>query len=137
MPTVPPELASEVSGAYLRYFQVTADAFLDLDATSLPDVAVDGELTALQQNIVDFRSQGRALMTNVQHNFTVVSVDGDVAQVTDQYRDSSVYVDPTTHEPLPGEVAPSSPENAPLVRVVYRLEHVDGTWKVAGGTKYE
>src|SRR5262249_54917593 len=67
IPTVPPELASEVSGAYLRYFQVTADAFVDLDATSLPDVAVDGELTALQQNIADFRSQGRALMTSVQH----------------------------------------------------------------------
>jgi len=136
-PTVPPELSAEVSQAYLRYFQVTADAFLNLDPSSLSEVAVDGELTALEKNISDLRSQGRALSTNVQHNFVVISVDGDQAQVADQYRDSSLFVDPSTHDPLPGQDVPNSPDTAPLVKVVYQLQRVDGTWKVAGGTRYE
>ena len=136
-PTVSPELAAEVSQAYLRYFQVTADAFLKLDASGLSDVAVDGVLTALQQNIAALQSQGKALVTNVQHNFSVLSADNNQAQVADQYRDSSVFVDPTSHEPLPGQETPMSPDSAPLVRIVYQLEYVGGTWKVAGGTRYE
>jgi hypothetical protein len=33
-------------------------------------------------------------MTNVQHNFSVVNVSGGEAEIADQYRDSSVFVDP-------------------------------------------
>ena len=45
VPTVAPKLAAEVSDAYLRYFQVSADALLKLDSSRLADVATDGELS--------------------------------------------------------------------------------------------
>jgi hypothetical protein len=92
---------------------------------------------ALAQSIEDDRAQGRALKTDVQHNFVVLSVQNDEAQVADQFRDSSFFVDPVTQEVLPGQVIPNSPDTAPLVRIVYRLQRIDGTWKVAAGTKYE
>jgi hypothetical protein len=137
LPTVTPRLAAEVSDAYLRYFQVSADALLKLDSSRLADVATDGELSALAQSIEDDRAQGRALKTDVQHNFVVLSVQNDEAQVADQFRDSSFFVDPVTQEVLPGQVIPNSPDTAPLVRIVYRLQRIDGTWKVTAGTKYE
>jgi hypothetical protein len=137
VPTVAPKLAAEVSDAYLRYFQVSADALLKLDSSRLADVATDGELSALAQSIDDDRAQGRALKTDVQHNFVVLSVQNDEAEVADQFRDSSFFVDPVTQEVLPGQVIPNSPDTAPLVRIVYRLQRIDGTWKVTAGTKYE
>jgi hypothetical protein len=135
--TVAPELAAEVSEAYLRYFQVSADALLKLDSSRLAEVATNGELSALAQSIEDDRAQGRALKTDVQHNFVVLSVHNDEAQVADQFRDSSFFVNPVTQEALPGQVIPTSPDTAPLVRIVYRLQRIDGTWKVTEGTKYE
>jgi hypothetical protein len=136
-PTISPELTAEVSEAYLRYFQVSADALLALDPSRLAEVAADGELSALAQSIETDRAQGRALKTSLQHNFVVSSVQGDEAQVADQLRDSSFFVDPETQEPLPGQFIPNSPDAAPLVRIIYRLQRTDGSWKVTGGTKYE
>jgi hypothetical protein len=136
-PTVPPALDAEVSRAYLRYFQVSADALLALDPTGLDEVAANGELEALQKDIEADRAQGRALRSSVQHEFLVLSAEGDSAQVADRYRDSSIYVDPATRQPLPGQVAPASPDKAPEVRVIYTLRRIDGVWKVVGGERYE
>jgi hypothetical protein len=134
--TIPAELGAEISQAYLRYFQVRGDALLALDPSELDEVAADGELAALQKNVEDDRAQGRALQTDVQHRFIVLSVEGDNAQVADRYRDSSIYVDPATHQPLQGEVAPSSPDDAPEVKVIYQLRRIEGVWKVIGGQQY-
>ncbi len=134
-PTVPPELNAEISAAYLNYFQVRGDALLALDSAPLSQVAANGELTALQKNIENDRAQGRALETNVQHEFVVLSVQGNEAVVADRYRDSSIFVDPVTHEPLPGQVVPASADVAPVVKVVYHLQRIDGIWKVLGGER--
>jgi hypothetical protein len=135
-PTPPPELDAEISEAYLHYFQVTTDALYALDPTGLDDVAANGELAALEKNIEDNRALGRALDTDVQHSFIVSNVDGDNADVADRYEDSSVYVDATTHEPLPGQVRPASPDVAPVVTVIYHLQRIDGVWKVIGADEY-
>jgi len=134
-PTVPPELNAEISAAYLNYFQVSGDALLALDTATLPQVAAGQVLAGLQQQIESDRAQGRAIETNVQHDFVVLSVQGDTATVADRYRDSSIFVDPVTHEPLPGQVAPASADEAPLIKVVYHLQRINGVWKVVEGAR--
>ena len=128
-------MAAAVSDAYLHYWSVRADALLALDSSALDQVAAGDELAALDKNIETFRGQGRALRTDVQHQFSVLTVINDQAVVTDHFRDSSIYVDPATHEPLPGQVAPASPDEAPEIGVLYKLELIDEEWKVVQGQK--
>ena len=135
LPTVPPALEAEVAQAYLHYFDVRSEALLNLDPSHLPEVAAGPPLAGLEQDIQEDRAQNRALQTNVQHDFAVLVVQGDQAIVADRYRDSSIFVDPDTHQPLPGQVAPESPDQAPLVKVVYYLQRIDGTWKVVRGER--
>ena len=135
LPTASPEVAAAVSDAYMHYWSVRADALLALDSSGLDQVAGGGELAALDKNIESFRGQGRALRTDVQHQFSVLTVINDQAVVTDHFRDSSIYVDPVTHVPLPGQVAPGSPDEAPEVGVLYKLELINEAWKVVQGQK--
>ena len=135
--TILPALDTEISQAYLRYFQARSDALLALDPAPLDEVAAGSALAGLQKDIEGDRAQGRALQTSVQHEFVVLSVDGDTAQVADRYRDSSIYVDPVTQQPLPGQVIPASPDQAPEVKVIYQMQRIDGVWKVVGGQRYE
>ncbi len=137
VPTVAPKLAAEVSEAYLRYFQVRADALLHLDSSSLDQVAAGDALIGLQKEIEQDRAAGRAIRVDVMHNFSVISASNDEAQVADDYRDSSVYVDPVSRELLAGEVVPDSPQDAPDVKVVYQFRRISGVWKVIAGQKYE
>src|SRR6266542_2470484 len=134
LPTVRPDMAAAVLDAYQRYWSVRADALLRLDPTGLDQIATGDELAALDKNIEDLRAQGRAVKTDVQHHMSVLTAFDDKALVSDRIRDSSVYVSPEDNQPLPGEVAPSSPDEAPEVTSVYELELVDGTWKVVSST---
>jgi hypothetical protein len=136
-PTPTPDQTAEIALAYRNYFDVTGQALLNLDPTPLDQVAAGQSLAGLQQTIEQDRAQGRALDTNVQHEQVyVVDVHDDQADVADRYRDSSIYVDPVTHEALPGEVAPASPDLAPTVSVIYHLQRIDGTWKVVSGERF-
>jgi hypothetical protein len=136
LPTVPPEQAAEIAAAYKRYFDVSGEALLNLDPTSLDEVTSGQELAGLQRDIEEDRAQGRALQTNVQHEAVVIDVQGDEADVADRYKDSSIYVNPISHEPLPGQVVPASPDVAPAVSVVYHLQRIDGVWKVVSGKRF-
>lgn len=136
LPTPTEDQAAEIAAAYEQYFNVTSEALLNLDPSKLGDVAADQELVALQQNIQDDKAQGRALDTNVEHDFYVIGYESDEAEVADRYKDSSIYVDPSTHAPLPGQVAPASPDVAPAVSVIYHFQRIDGTWKVVSGERF-
>ena len=131
-----PAAGQAVLDAYLNYFQVSGQALYNLDPAPLDAVAADRELQGLTNSIAQDRQQGRALKTDVKHNALVVRVEGDDAELVDTYDDSSIWVDPTTKQPLPGEVAPASPDVAPVVSIKYQLHRFDGVWKVVGGTRY-
>ena len=70
-----------------------------------------------------------------------MGVAGDQAEVADDYRDSSIYVDPATGQPLPGQVRPANPQSAPEAKEVYHLRRQtapDGStvWKVEKVDRY-
>jgi hypothetical protein len=92
-------------------------------------------LLALRRDVDQLRAENRAIKTEVQHQYTVVRVDGDEAQVADRLRDLSIYVDASTKEPLPGQVRPDE-ANAPLSTIVYFLRNEAGTWKVERGERH-
>jgi len=126
------QTVNDVKDAYQRYWDVTAQALRELDASHLAEVATDGELSALKTNIEDLRAQGKAIDTSVEHHFVVNWIQGNQAQVADRYRDRSVYIDPSTKQPLPGEIVPATFDEAPETNVVYLLQLEQGTWKVVG-----
>lgn len=86
-------------------------------------------------DVDQLRAQGRAIRAEVQHQYTVVRVDRDEAQVLDRLRDFSIYVDATTKQPLAGQVRPDD-ANAPVSTSLYFLRNVDGAWKVERGEAY-
>ena len=133
LPTPSPEMVKAVSDAYLQFWSVYSDAFLNLDPTLLDQVAAGNELTVLQHDIEADRAQNRALKTDVRHQFAVLVAIADQAVVTDDIRDSSIYVDVETQEPIPSQV-PVSPDQAPEYKGVYRLQFIDNKWKVVEGT---
>ncbi len=130
--TLDAQTVEDIRNAYQHYWDVTAQALRELNASDLGDVATNGELSALQKNIEDLRAQGKAIDTSIEHHFTVNWIQGDQAQVVDRYRDRSVYIDPSTKQPLPGEVVPATFDEAPESNVVYLLQLEQGSWKVVG-----
>jgi hypothetical protein len=135
LPTVAPELRREVESAYAQYWDARAQATWALDPSPLDNVATGDELLALRRDVDELRGEGRAIKTEVQHQYSVLSVDGDHAQVADRLRDFSIYVDASTKEPLPGQVRPDD-ANAPLSTIVYFLRNEAGTWKVERGERH-
>ena len=123
--------------AYLNYWKVSGQALYNLDPAPLDAVAADGKtLPGFTKSIDAGSAAGPRHKTDVKHNALVVSVEGDDAELVDNYADSSIWVDPTTKQPLPGQVAPASPDVAPVVSIKYQLHRFDGVWKVVGGTRY-
>jgi hypothetical protein len=131
-----PAAEQDVLNAYSSYSQVEADAFYSLDPSELPSVADGRQLQTLTQTIANDKSMGRALLINERLHPLVVRVQGDDAEVVDVFQDSSIWIDATTKEPLPGEVVPSTPDDAPSVSIKVELHRTDGVWKVIARTQY-
>jgi hypothetical protein len=122
-PTVSPELATEVGDAYQAYWQVRAQALYDLDTSHLPEVMSGDHLAAVQARIDELRSEGRAIDTEVDHNFVVIQAVGDDAEVADSYVDNSVYVDLQDKSQL------TTPTKQ-MLNEVYVMNRTDGIWRV-------
>jgi hypothetical protein len=113
----------EITRAYEHYWQVRADALLTLDATRLPEVMDGDHLLAVERLVQQLRSEGRVIETDVQHSYVVVQSGTDDVQVVDTYVDNSVYLDAQSHAAL------SQPTGESL-KELYRMNRIDGTWRV-------
>jgi hypothetical protein len=127
-PTLDSVLVAEVGKAYEQYWQIRTHALLELDKTHLSEAMGGDHLNSVSQRIDELRTENRAIKTNVDHDFTVVQVSGNAAQIVDDYISDSIYVDPATQRPLS---EPASDE----LRVLYRLSRSEGTWKVVDSVR--
>lgn len=123
-PTSTPDPEAEVITAYLRYWELYAEAVLNLDHSVLIPVASEEELQQVQAEIETLRADGVALRVVIEHRPTVIDLTDTTATVFDEMTNDSFYVDPETHDPPEGEGSGET-----LVDTFF-LEKVDGRWIV-------
>jgi hypothetical protein len=122
LPTSSPE--REIAQAYIRSWQVYAEAMYTHDTSKLPEVAARDFLQLCLNDVQQRKARGRATSVQVKLDFYLFDVKENTASVWDEYENSSYVIDATTKDPI-GE--PGQPER---ITDVYFLEKVGGVWKV-------
>lgn len=124
-------LEREIEAAYLRYWEVRAEAFLNQDTSRLSEVMAEAELARTRQQIDDLKAQGRAARIVVEHRIAFLEVSESRARLYDEYLNKSYLVDPqrkqSVQTPGPGGVA----------KVSYELKKIDGAWRVIDGVRHD
>jgi hypothetical protein len=134
VPTVDLGLESDIVSAYRHYWDVRADAFLNLDQTHLSEVSADPHLTVLQNAIDQLRTEGHAIKTKVHLNFKVVSATTHTAMIFEDFVDDSSYVDPDTKNVLPDNNNGGYAIGVEL-KVAFKLQKMDDVWKVVDSAR--
>ncbi len=122
----PAAVEGQVEAAYLRSWDVYADAVYDLvlDEQALADVYADDALE-LRRNEVQRRiDEGRASLVIVDHRYDVVLTDPATAVVIDNFVNHQVVIDPQSKEPM-------EPDPNEVLLVSFRMILQDGSWRVA------
>jgi hypothetical protein len=123
LPTVEPALADEVGRAYVTYWQIRAEALLDLDTSRLSEVMAGDHLISVERLIDQLRAEGHAIQTDVEHKYAIVRASHNDAEINDTYIDTSAYVDITSHQVV------SAPTND-ILHEQYTMNRIDGNWRV-------
>lgn len=121
----PESVEGQVEAAYLRSWDVYADAVynLELDEAALAEVYAEGSLANLIDEIEGRKRDGRAALVIVDHNYEVTVTNRSSALVVDAYRNHQVLIDPATKVPTE-----SDPDESVLFGFTLRL--IDGGWHV-------
>lgn len=122
----PASVEGEVEAAYLRSWDVYADAVynLELDEQALAEVYAEPHLSEVADEIRDRIGDGRAAHVLIRHNYEV-TLESDVrAFVVDHYVNHQRLIDPETKEYVEDD------PNETLTDVV-TLDLVGGSWRVS------
>lgn len=123
------EVRAEVERAYLRYWEVLADATESLDDSNL-DSAMTGEALQLTRNLIqEQKAKNEPLRTQVEHNYRITIVNDANASVDDTFTDRTVRLDPQTRQP-------TGPPANQVIRNSYTMKKESGIWKVAAIIQY-
>jgi hypothetical protein len=120
---ISPQLADELNAAYQRFWQVRAQALLDLDPSALPGVMDGAALQREQANLDSLRAQNHGEQIDVQHRIQIMHATPDDATIFDNYTSRVVPVDLTTNEPQA-----SGPSRSWFL--AYHFLKFSGNWKV-------
>ena len=120
---------SDVTNAYLRYWQVYSDAVLNLDSSHLGEVLDGQALGWVSDEIAGLKKQGKSAKIDVQHRYAVVRMNDTSATLVDDYVSRSVYLDPTTRQPMARTDPPTNVEQS------FEFQKISGVWKIVGGTR--
>ena len=123
-------LEQEIEAAYLHYWDVLAQAYLDTDTSHLGEVMSDPELSRQDKEIQDLKSQGRAAKLVAEHRIAFAKVSPESAVIYDEYLNRSVFVDPTTKQERPTSAPPETE------KISFEMRKIDGTWRVVDGTRH-
>jgi hypothetical protein len=122
----PASVEGAVEAAYLRSWDVYADAVydLELDEPALASVYAGEHLETKRNEIEGRIEDGRAAHVRIDHDYTIDLVDDSTAIVIDRYRNHQVLIDPATKQPIEDD-----PDELVVDAVTLRL--VSGLWHVA------
>lgn len=123
-------LEREIEQAYLHYWDVRSAAYLNLDGSVLSQVEAGPKLDREQQQLADFKAQGKAARLNVEHRVVIVKATADSAVLYDEYLNKSVFVDAQTKQDIPTASPPFTE------KISVNLQKLDGVWKVVDGAQY-
>ncbi|MFZ6002949.1 MAG: hypothetical protein ACOYXM_03365 [Actinomycetota bacterium] len=121
----PTSVEGEVEAAYLRSWDVYADAVynLELDEQKLAEVYAGDYLATVTAEIEARVQEARAALVRVEHDYSVEVVDDTTAAVVDRYRNHQVLIDPRSKQPV-------EPDPDEEVVDVITLTLIGGEWKV-------
>ena len=121
----PSSVAGEVEAAYLRSWDVYADAVYDLvlDEEALTAVYAKDGLSTLRAEIDRRISEDAASLVRVEHNYEIAMSSATGANVIDQLVNHQVLIDPVTKEPTEQD-----PNESQLLN--FKMELIDGQWRV-------
>ena len=120
----PSDEKETVRDAYLRQWDVYAEAVRTLENTGLEDVFTGDALAAVKKELRDLRRDGLGVRVRVEHDLRIEIADASTAVVIDRYENHSVAFKLKTGkatEPDPNEI----------IIEAYTLKKVDGAWKVS------
>jgi hypothetical protein len=115
--------SEQVLQAYNQFWQVRTQALLELDPSQLGSVTAGQVLDGERRAIETLRAQNQAQQVDVEHNARILYASADEAAVEDHYVSHTVLVDAASKTPI--EPPPST-----SWRLAYRLQKIDGVWKV-------
>ncbi len=131
-PTSAPDPEAEVLAAYAKYWEVYIEALRNRDDSRLAEVMTGPRLVRGLQEIADLHAQGRAVQLVVDNSPIVLQVRGDLALVSDEYKNNSYYIDPITKQPVG-----ATPVGSETLKDLITLKRIDGIWKVHDGVREE
>ena len=122
----PASVEGQVEAAYLRSWDVYAEAVYDLvlDEEALAEVYAEDHLQTKLAEIERRVTDGGAALVDIEHDYTIQLVDDATAIVIDKYQNHQVLIDPETK-------APTEPDPDELVTDVITLKLIAGSWKVS------
>jgi len=121
--TLSADLVAEIDAAYQHYWQIRAEALYSLDTSRLQEAMAGDHLAAAEDLIAQLRAEGRAIQTDVDHNYAILRATWDEADIADAYTDNSIYVEMNSHQSL-------TQATAERLKEQYRMNKIDGTWRV-------
>jgi hypothetical protein len=131
LPVASSPLEREIEQAYLKYWDIRSEALYNLDPRRLPEVMAGAELEREQQQVSELKAQGRAVKTDVEHRIAFVRVGEANAELYDEYVNRSYLIDAQTKQAI------RTPGPGGTAKVSYRLQKIDGVWKVVDGQRFD
>lgn len=123
---LPADLANAILQGYTNYWRVRVNAMRDpADASiDLASVMAESELAGAQKTLAQYRDAGEAFQSDVKHTIWITDASPDEAVLVDRYVGNTVFLDPTTKEPLGSQPVVQSFSDR------FLLKNIEGTWKV-------
>jgi hypothetical protein len=126
----PTDVRAQVEQAYLRAWDVWADALLRLDPSRLSEVLTGRALEVITGQVEEQAKKDQPVRIRVEHDYTIVLVDATTASIDDRYINHNVRLDPKTMKPI--EPDPNRRE-----RITFTMKLVNATWKIAEIIQYK
>lgn len=126
----PTDVRAQVEQAYLRAWDVWADALLRLDPSRLSGALAGKALELVTAQVNEQRRINQPVRVRAEHNYRVVLINANTASVDDHYINHNVRLDPKTLQPIEAD-------SNERVHRTFTMKWVDGTWKIAEIIEYK